>query len=93
MAAALTVTPASGAIRARKDFVRVDVTGGDDITRLRIKATAAGQQTLTSHEFVCSDDGKQLWPSVMFTAAGAWTLTLYKTADNSTVTTLAVTVI
>jgi hypothetical protein len=91
--AALAVTPASGSINARKDFVRVDVTDADPTARQRVKAECAGEDTLVSHEFQPSHDGKHTWFNVMFPADGSWTLTLYKTADDSTVTTASVTVI
>ena len=91
--ASLAVTPASGSINARKDFVRVDLTGGDETIRQRIKAEATGEETLVSHEFQPSDDGKHSWFNVMFPGAGSWTLTLYNTANDGTLATLAVTVI
>lgn len=93
MSAALAVTPASGAIHAKQDFVRIDVTGGDETIRQRIKATKSGEDDLVSHEFQPSDDGTHSWFNIMFPAAGSWTLTLYKTADDSTLATAAVTVI
>lgn len=92
MAAALAVTPASGSITAAHDFVRVDVTGGDETVRCRIKAEADGAETLVSHEFQPSNAGKHTWDNVMFPAAGSWTLTLYQTSDDSSLATLAVTV-
>lgn len=93
MSAALAVTPASGSITAAKDFVRVDLTGGDETVRQRIKAEAAGEATLVSHEFQPSNDGLHTWFNVMFPAAGTWTLTLYATEDDSTLATASVTVI
>jgi len=91
--AALAVTPASGSINARKDFVRVDVTSADPNIRQRIKATLTGAETLVSHEFQPSSDGKHSWFNVMFPDDGSWTLTLYKTDGTVTVTTLAVVVV
>ena len=91
--AALAVTPASGSVNARKDFVRVDVTGADPTARQRVKAVLAGAETLVSHEFQPSSDGKHSWFNVMFPNAGTWTLTLYKTDGTVTVTTLAVVVV
>ena len=91
--AALAVTPASGSINARKDFVRVDVTSADPNIRQRIKATLTGAETLVSHEFQPSSDGKHSWFNVMFPAAGAWTLTLYNTDGNGALATLAVTAV
>jgi hypothetical protein len=93
MSAALAVTPASGAIEAIEDVVRIDVTGGDPEIRQRIKATKTGEDDLVSHEFQPSSDGKHSWFSIMFPAAGSWTLTLYNTANDETLATAAVTVI
>jgi len=90
--AALAVTPASGSINSRKDFVRVDLTDGDETLRQRIKAELAGAETLTSHEFQPSSDGKHSWFNVMFPDAGSWTLTLYNTDGDGTLATLSVTV-
>ena len=90
--AALAVTPASGSINARKDFVRVDVTGASPTIRHRVKAELAGAETLVSHEFQPSSDGKHSWFNVMFPDDGSWTLTLYNTDGDVTVATLAVTV-
>lgn len=91
--AALAVTPASGSINAKKDFVRVDVTSADQTLRQRVKAELAGAETLVSHEFQPSSDGKHSWFNVMFPAAGSWTLTLYNTDGNGSLATLAVTVV
>lgn len=92
MSAALAVTPASGSITAAKDFVRIDLTGGDETVRQRIKAEATGEETLVSHEFQPSNSGDHTWFNVMFPAAGTWTLTLYATEDDSTLATASVTV-
>ena len=91
--AALAVTPASGSINAKKDFVRVDVTGAGQTVRQRVKAELAGAETLVSHEFQPSGDGKHSWFNVMFPAAGTWTLTLYTTSNDASVTTASVVVI
>jgi hypothetical protein len=93
MAAALTVTPASGEVIEVESAVRVDVTGGDNTVRQRISATLAGQDTLRSHEFEPSSDGKHTWPNVIFPVDGTWTLTLYATEDDSTLATLSVVVV
>jgi hypothetical protein len=93
MSAALAVTPASGSINAKKDFVRIDVTGADPTIRHRVKAECSGQATLVSHEFQPSSDGNHTWFNVMFPADGSWTLTLYNTANDATVITAAVTVV
>ena len=92
MSAAISVPPASGSINAKKDFVRVDVTGADPTIRQRVKAELAGAETLVSHEFQPSSDGKHSWFNVMFPDDGTWTLTLYATSNNASKATLSVTV-
>lgn len=91
MAAALAVTPASGSIKAAKDFVRVDVTGGDETVVCRIEA-AGETTTLVSHVFAPSDAGKHTWDNVMFPSAGSWTVKLLRDSDDFELATLAVTV-
>jgi hypothetical protein len=93
VAAALTLTPASGSIVHAKTQVRVDVTGassndasGDEI-RLRIIGTHAGTDDLVSHEFAVSHDGKHSWYGPTFPVAGTWVLTLTDTSDDSSVAT------
>lgn len=92
-AAALSVTPASGSITAKQNFVLVEVSDGDATTRQRIKAELEGEETLTSPEFEPSVDGDYQWFNVLFPAAGIWTLTLYATADDSSLATASVVVV
>lgn len=99
MAAALTITPASGAITAKMSVCRIHVTGetanNADGTerRLYILADApVGVDDARSEVFAVSADGKHSWYSYVFAAAGAWVLRLKKVSDDSDVTTLAVTV-
>ena len=101
MAAALTLTPASGSITAVTSVVRVDVTGapenqppsdsGDEF-RYYIKASLTGQDDLISHTFAPSNDGKHSWNGLVFPIDGAWTVDLCDAADDSVEATAAVTV-
>lgn len=105
--ATLAITPASGSITAAQDACRIDVTDADqnddtayDVDnypaspefRYRLRARLSGQDDLLSHEFGVNEDGEHSWTEVMFPAAGAWTVTLRDTSDDSQVATLAVTV-
>lgn len=99
MAAALTITPASGAVTAKKSVCRIDVTGAamnnTDGTELRLYILAdapVGTDDARSEVFAVSADGKHSWFNYIFPVAGAWTLRLKKVSDNSDVATLAVTV-
>jgi hypothetical protein len=91
--AALAVTPASGSITALVDVVRIDVTEADPTIRQRIKAVLAGQDTLRSHEFQPSSDGKHTWFNITFPVDGTWALTLYNTSGEASLATLSVTVV
>lgn len=105
--ATLTITPASGSITAAETACRIDVTEADmnDTSTYdedeypqqaaflyRIRARLAGQDDLLSHAFAVSADGEHQWYAPLFPAAGAWTVTLRDTSDDSEVATLAVTV-
>lgn len=100
MAAALTITPASGAITAKKSVCRIDVTGeapnevpGGAERRLYILADApVGTDDARSEVFAVSADGKHSWFNFIFSVAGSWTLRLKKVSNDADVTTLAVTV-
>lgn len=108
MAVALSITPASGSITAKKTVCRVDVTGAN------VNNTAAYDSGLypTEPAFVYyllvdapvgTDDGKSYLFSVnasgnhtfnnyTFPVAGSYTVRLRNNADHSDVTTLSVTV-
>jgi hypothetical protein len=58
----------------------------------RFRARLAGQNDLLSNPFSTNPDGTAEWPSVLFPAAGSWTLTLRDTADDSQVATTTVVV-
>jgi len=103
MAAAVTITPASGDITAGLDACRINVTGADvnndDGTqkRYRIRFTPpAAAATLVgsgySHLFNVSADGTHEYDNYIFPLAGAWTVRLYDEEDESDAATLAVTV-
>jgi len=105
--ATVTITPASGSITAVKTACYVTcatvpnntVTGyntanypGEPQVTYYFKATATGQQTLKSRVFSTNPNGTADWPDVIFPAAGSWTLGVYKTSDDTSVVTTAVTV-
>jgi hypothetical protein len=99
MAAALTITPASGAVTAKHSVCRIDVTGAspnnDDGTELRLYILADAPEGVDdgrSEVFAVSADGKHSWLNYIFPEAGSWTLRLKKVSDDSDVATLAVTV-
>ena len=93
MAAALSITPASGSITAKQTVCRIDVTGATETITQRIKITKTGEDDLVGpSDFNPSNDGTHSWFSIMFPSAGSWTATLYKVSDDSTLATLAITV-
>lgn len=106
MAAALSVTPASGSIDAANTLARIDLTGADQndasaydaavyptepAFAYRFRARKSGTDDLFSEVFGVNESGGHSW-EVMFPAAGAWTVTLRDTSDDSQVATMAVTV-
>jgi hypothetical protein len=109
MSAAVAIVPASGSITHLKDACEITCTGvnsntttGYDNTKYPaspavaafFKLSASGQPTLKSPVFSTNAAGLGAWPgSVVFPAAGTWTLELINAADGTTVlATAAVTV-
>lgn len=108
MAAAVVIVPASGSITHLVDACEISATGltANDSTTYStstypteaaitayFKLTCSGQPTLTSPIFASNAAGLGAWPgSVIFPAAGTWTLDLIKVADSSTIATASVTV-
>lgn len=109
MSAAVVITPASGSITALVDACEITCTGVDSNTLTGYDATkypaspavvayfklsATGEDDLLSPHFTTNAGGDGAWPgSVIFPAAGSWTLDLINAADDSTVlATAAVTV-
>lgn len=105
--ASITIVPASGSVTAGLSVCRVSVAGAEDTDistystenlpresdfRYRLVASADGEQDLVSPEFTASADGDWVWNSVIFPAAGSWTIDLIDQSDDSTTATLAVTV-
>jgi len=91
MAAALTITPASGSITATVSACRINVTGADtnDATdgsekRYRVIASLAGVDDLTSHEFNVNG-GKHEWNNLIFPVDGSWTVDLVDLTDSDNV--------
>lgn len=60
--------------------------------RYYFKAHKTGQDSLKSHVFSSSQDGKAVWDSIVFPASGTWTLDLCKNSDDSVVATAAISV-
>lgn len=109
MTAAVAITPASGHITHLLDACEIVCTGvasntatGYDTDNYPsepavvafFQLSASGQDDLVSPPFSTNADGKGAWPgSVIFPAAGSWTLDLLNAADGTTVlATAAVTV-
>ncbi len=98
MAAAITARSATGTVVNKLTFAHIQVTGASSNTaagaerRYYLQATKSGQDTLRSHVFGPSHDGKHTWDNVLFPVAGAWSVTLRDVADDSTIATLALTV-
>lgn len=108
MAAAVTVTPASGSITHDKDTVTVHASGltTNDATaydntkyptepeiRYYFKSSASGKTTFTSAPFACAHDGTaDLVPGWQFDAAGTYTVGVYLVSDDSSVATTSVVV-
>lgn len=103
MPAALSITPASGAITARKSACRVNVTGADVVNtngtqkRYRVRLTApSGSESEAwsgySHLFNVSADGKHEYNGYIFPGAGSWSVRLHDEEEDTDVATLAVTV-
>jgi hypothetical protein len=101
VAAALTITPASGAITAKATICRIDVTGASSNRapantggeyRQYIRCALSGTDSMFSVRFTPSQAGKWTWDNLIFPAAGTWTVTLRDDTGDSQVATLSVTV-
>lgn len=107
MAAAISLTPASGSITSRQTIVRVDVTGGSsndsstsDSTKYPIEAEIRGYlafllggvEQARSYVFTVSSDGKHSFNNFIFPDSGSWTVNWNKSSDDSQIATAAVTV-
>jgi hypothetical protein len=105
--AALAISPTSGNITAKLTACNIscsDEPNNDDgnydadsyPTEPQIvyhfKLSTSGQDDLVSNPFSTNPDGAAEWPSVLFPAAGTWTLALIDESDDSTITSTSVTV-
>ncbi len=105
--AAVAIYPASGDITALVDACNITCSAVDSNTLTGYDAdnypsspaiegffrlSATGQDDLVSPVFSTNAAGVAEWPSVIFPAAGSWTLDLVDTADDSVIATAAVTV-
>lgn len=108
MTAAVVIYPASGSITHLKDACEISATGltandsttyatdqypTEDAITAYFKLTCSGQPTLTSPIFASNAAGLGAWPgSVIFPAAGTWTLDLVRVSDSSVIATASVSV-
>lgn len=107
MAAAMTVTPASGSITATKDVCKINVTGADNNDtaaydankyptspeiRYYIAFTKGGVELGRSYVFAPATGGTHEFDNYTFPSSGSWTATLRKSSNDSSVATLAITV-
>lgn len=108
MSAAVVITPTSGNITALVDACEITCTGvasntatGYDSTKYPsepaivayFKLSATGEDDLLSPQFSSNAGGDGAWPgSVIFPAAGSWTLDLLDASDDSQIATAGVTV-
>lgn len=108
MAAAVSIVPASGSITHLATACEISATGltandstAYDSTKYPTEPaitayftlSATGEPTLTSPVFASNAAGLGAWPgSVIFPAAGTWTLDLIRVSDSSTIATASVTV-
>lgn len=98
MASAVAITPASGSITSKMTVCKVNVTGAavndastfdadnspsEDPILYYLKAHKTGQDALVSQRFTPNADGLFEWDSLVFPAAGTWTLDLCLDADDS----------
>ena len=104
--AAVSVSPASGSIIAKVTGVNISatsLTANDDSAYdadlypaspavvYYFKCSLAGQDDLISERF-SPNGGTHQWPSILFPAAGSWTVGVYADADDSTIASASVTV-
>lgn len=95
MVAALTIRSATNSVVNKLTFCHVQMTGLDDNTaagverRYYVVCTKSGQDPLRSHVFSPSYDGKHEWDSLMFPAAGTWTMQVRDVSNDSVVATLS----
>lgn len=97
MVAAIVVSPASGSIISKKTAVNVSVTGAASNTATGydsakypaspqvayyFKAALAGQDSLKSYPLAVDSAGAHTFPSVIFPAAGSWTVTINRVSDD-----------
>lgn len=104
---AVAVTPASGSITHLDTVVRVTCSAAANNTATGYDAAVypgkpqvgyyfkfakTGQDSLKSPVFSTNADGVAEWDSVLIPAAGTWTLTLNKSADDTVAATASVVV-
>lgn len=83
---------ATGDVKAKSEVLAVQVTGADPSKLYYILADApAGSDDLKSQVFGPSHDGLFEWDSLILLAAGAWTMRLRDSSNDSDAATVAVT--
>lgn len=108
MSAAVVIYPASGSITSKSTACQISATGmtandsalydntkypTEPAINAYFQLTCTGQTSLTSPVFASNSAGVGVWPgSVIFPAAGTWTLNLIRVSDSSTIATASVTV-
>ena len=105
--ATITIVPASGAVVATVSACRISVSSADDTDSAtydedaiptedpipyRLVASKSGWDPLVSHEFTVSADGDHVWDNLIFPDDGTWSVALIDQRDDSTETSISVTV-
>ena len=105
--ATITIVPASGSVIATVSACRISVSEADDNDAstfdaeaipsmdpipYRLVASKSGLDPLVSHEFTVSADGDHVWDNVIFPDDGTWAVALVDQRDDSTETSINVTV-
>ena len=106
--ATLAITPASGSITAKRSVCRIDVTGANqnddtaynpalypaspEFRYYLLFDAPSGTDDKKSYKFAVADDGTHTFNNFIFDVAGSWTVRFRNAANDSDVTTLAVTV-
>ena len=100
MPAAIAARSGSGTVIKAQTAVHVEVTGdtdnlsdGTEQRRYILVDAPVGVDDARSHVFQVSADGKHVWDTYIFPAAGSYTLRLRNMADDADVATAAVSVL
>lgn len=98
MSVEIELDPASGEIENTVTAANITVTGATSNTLtgydpdeypaspeylMYLQCALSGQTTMQSYRFAVNSEGEFTWPSVIFPAAGTWTVTARLDADDS----------